>query len=107
MNASKPQDAGIDAEVYRRARARMLARKGFFIHATVYVAVNLMLFLIDLVTPGPVWFFWPLIGWGIGLAAHGVVTFQPFSLFGGAWEDRTMARLIEDERRKSHKNDDH
>ena len=103
MTADQPPSAEVDAEVYRRARARMLARKGFFIHGLVYVCVNAMLFLIDQVTPGPVWFYWPLLGWGIGLAAHAVVTFQPFSIFGGAWEERTMARLIEDERRKARK----
>ena len=101
MNTKRSADTEIDAEVYRRARARMMARKGFFIHATVFGGVNLLLFLIDMVTPGPTWFFWPLMGWGVGLAAHGVVTYQPFSLFGGAWEDRTMARLIEEERRKA------
>jgi hypothetical protein len=48
------------------------ARDGFFIHAAVYVAVNLLLFVIWVVTDRDhPWFVYPLLGWGIGLAAHG------------------------------------
>lgn len=46
------------------------ARKGLMIHAIAYVIVNLLLLYIDVMTPGSVWFFWPLLGWGIGLACH-------------------------------------
>ncbi len=45
--------------------------KGFQVHLTVYIAVNILLFVIDLMTsPGKTWFFWPLIGWGIGIIGH-------------------------------------
>lgn len=51
-------------------------RTAFRIHATVYLAVNLFLFLIWLTTwqladgTDYPWFLWVLCGWGIGLAAH-------------------------------------
>src|SRR5207253_2255839 len=46
-------------------------RLGFRIHATVYVAVNLMLVLIWAITgAGYPWFLFPLAAWGVGLAAH-------------------------------------
>jgi 2TM domain-containing protein len=49
-----------------------LGRGGFVVHATVYVATNLFLFVIWGVTgAGFPWFVFPLLGWGIGLAAHG------------------------------------
>ncbi len=35
-----------------------------------YAAVNGALFLIDLLTPGPWWFLWPVFGWGVVAAAH-------------------------------------
>jgi uncharacterized membrane protein len=35
--------------------------------------VNLLLPIIDLLTPGPLWFYWPLLGWGIGLFAGRVI----------------------------------
>jgi len=55
----------------RREKSARGQRKGFRIHATVYVAVNLMLVLIWAVTgAGYPWFLFPLAGWGVGLAAH-------------------------------------
>lgn len=51
-------------------------RTAFRTHATVFLSVNLLLFLIWLTTwqlldgTSYPWFLWPLLGWGIGLAAH-------------------------------------
>ena len=48
------------------------AREGFVIHAVVYVAVNILLVVVNALTwSGQPWFLYPLFGWGIGLAAHG------------------------------------
>jgi hypothetical protein len=49
-------------------------RMAVLIHATVFAAVNVMLFVIWAATgAGFAWFLFPLFGWGIGLAVHGVV----------------------------------
>ena len=45
-------------------------RRQLYMHALLYLLVNSALFLIDWATPGGWWFFFPLFGWGIGLAAH-------------------------------------
>jgi hypothetical protein len=61
------------ASRHRRRRERVLStsRTAFRIHATVYVVTNLMLIAIwATTTAGYPWFLWPLLGWGIGLAAH-------------------------------------
>ena len=39
-------------------------------HILAYALVNGALFLIDLLTPGPWWFLWPMFAWGIAVAAH-------------------------------------
>ena len=40
----------------------------FLIHLAVYAGVNLLLFIINMLTnPGTIWFVWPLVGWGIGV----------------------------------------
>lgn len=55
----------------------LFADKGFKSHAIVYVAVNLLLLIIDLtVDTSSLWFFWPLLGWGIGLVSHGVAVWR-------------------------------
>jgi hypothetical protein len=45
---------------------------GFQIHALVFVLAMIALAAIDYYTGGKVWVQWPLLGWGIGLVAHGL-----------------------------------
>jgi hypothetical protein len=53
------------------AACRLFQDPGFKIHFLVYAAVNALLVVINLATtPGKYWFFWPLLGWGIGVAGH-------------------------------------
>ncbi len=72
---------GITLKNYERAEAEIRAkegRMGFYVHAAIYVLVNILLLVINLVyVPGVLWFFYPLIGWGIGLTMH--------FLFGVLW----------------------
>ncbi len=57
---------------YRRAGAKL----GFYIHLVAYVTVNPFLAFINYrTTPGYLWFWWPLFGWGIGLIFHWFAVF--------------------------------
>jgi len=61
---------------YAKARGRAKARYGFFVHASVYAAVMVLLVFVNLVTsPRAIWFIWPLIGWGFAVVLHGVKVF--------------------------------
>ena len=57
--------AASDDTAERDRAARRLRR-----HILAYAAINGALFLIDLLTLGPWWFLWPMLGWGVALAAH-------------------------------------
>lgn len=62
----------IDALARRRAGAKM----GWYIHATVYVLVNLLIFSVSHYGFGHrPWSVMPLLGWGLGLALHGIAVF--------------------------------
>jgi hypothetical protein len=53
--------------------ASKLSKIGFGYHLTAYLAVNAILLWINLDTsPQNLWAQWPIIGWGIGLAFHGL-----------------------------------
>jgi hypothetical protein len=82
-----------DDERYRRAKTRVDQLRGFYIHAAIYVAVNLALLVINLLTsPAILWFTWTLLGWGIGLASHAVVVYGAGALgsrVGAAEDPRT------------------
>ena len=81
----------------RRARAKL----GFYIHLTVYVCVNIGLFLIWLFTRGDTsipnasfpWFIFPLGGWGIGLIAHGLAVFGHTSGYLDRMTDQEYKKL--------------
>lgn len=83
---------------YQIAKERVQAIKGFYIHLTVYIAVNLLLFLIDVITsPDTLWFFWPLAGWGIAIIVQAVTVFGPSRGSGTNWEERKIRELMEKE----------
>lgn len=80
-------------ELIRIARRRAGMKYGFFIHLTVFIAVNALLFVINQqTTPGFSWFAFPLGGWAIGLCIHGLAVY----LSGSGLRER----MVEDELRK-------
>lgn len=58
---------------FREREARQIRRRrAFVLHAAVWACVNAMLVVIWAITGGGhPWFLYPLLGWGIGIAAHG------------------------------------
>jgi len=49
---------------------RQSRKFGFHWHLWSYIVTNGVLLLVNILTPGPWWFQWSVIGWGIGLAFH-------------------------------------
>lgn len=60
--------------IERLARKRVAARMGWMVHATVYVVVNAFL-IFTAMASGRNWALYPALGWGLGLAIHGLVVF--------------------------------
>ena len=46
-------------------------------HVVSFVIVNIFLTVIDFMFSGGSWFYWPLLGWGMGLAFHTHAVFFP------------------------------
>lgn len=87
---------------YQKAKERVEAIKGFYIHLIVYVVVNLILFSINMITsPDSLWFFWPLMGWGIGFGFHALTVFIFAPGFGPGltadWEERKIKEIMDNE----------
>ena len=65
-------------EKERSRQTRLLRRKArFHRHFWSYLIVIGALLLINLLTPGPWWFQWPALGWGIGLAFNFKAAYFP------------------------------
>jgi hypothetical protein len=81
ISSDAVEKAALELEGMRakdEARERILARRraAFFSHLRSFVAVQLVLLAINLMTsPRSLWFMYPLLGWGLGLllaARHGL-----------------------------------
>jgi hypothetical protein len=74
--ASAEQPFGDDRWSRRRPRRGKVGKQAFRAHATSYLLVIGMLVAIWLLTTpgGYFWPIWPMLGWGIGLASHGLAT---------------------------------
>jgi hypothetical protein len=86
------RDSTPDRDLRRLAKRRVDLKMGFFTHLLVYVCVNTGLFFIDRMGGGVGWSLFPLLGWGLGLAIHGLVTW--IQLAGG---DGWRSRMVEQE----------
>lgn len=80
-----PPDS-IEARAERRVRKKI----GFYIHALVFVLVNLGLVAVNMVNGRGPGFLW---AWGIGLVIHGAFTFV--SLQGEGVRERMIREEIE------------
>ncbi|MBU0520336.1 2TM domain-containing protein [bacterium] len=90
-----------DKEIYERARRRVEELKGFYIHLAVFIIINLGLFLFNWFTDRHhLWFIWSLFGWGIGLAIHGLYTFNFMPFLGRDWEERKIQELVDKEKQQ-------
>src|SRR5690242_3679016 len=85
---------------FRRAQERVRAIRDFYIHLGIYAIVNLGIFLLNwtLIQTngiGHVWFFyWPLLGWGIGVLINGFVVFGSDRFLGADWEERKIHEFL-------------
>ena len=63
------------------------AKRDFLSHLAAYVIVNVFLVFINLLTsPENLWFYWVILGWGIGLAFHFVFSREKFVI--SEWEKK-------------------
>lgn len=85
-----------DMQVYDRAKKRMKEIKSFYGNLIAYCIIIPFLAIMNLITsPKNLWFFWPMLGWGIGLAAHGMGAFA----IGRNWEERKIREILEKQNR--------
>ena len=87
---------------YYEAKKRVEEIKGFYGNLTSYIVVNIGLMVINLLTsPKHLWFFWPMLGWGIGVFFHGMKVFNFMPFFGKDWETQKIKEFMDKE--KEHK----
>jgi uncharacterized membrane protein YecN with MAPEG domain len=86
-------------ERYKKAKRRVEELKKFYGNVVTYVAINIILIIINLVTsPGTLWFYWVTIFWGIAILLHASRVFILRGKFlGEEWEQKKIRELMEKE----------
>jgi hypothetical protein len=78
-------------EIDHLARRRAGSKLGWYIHASVYVLVNLLVFVMSEYAFGRrSWSVFPVLGWGLGVALHGISVFALGS--GSGLRERMVQR---------------
>ena len=80
-------------DIERLARQRAGAKMSWYIHASVYIIVNLLLAVLSAMSDRH-WAVFPAFGWGMGLMVHGAVVFLVTG--GGGLHER----LVQQERKR-------
>ncbi len=87
-----------EKEKYYQAKKQVQEIKGFYTHLATYILVNAFLFVLNVMySPYSWWFYWPLFGWGIGLAFHAFGVFGRNMFFGKDWEEKKIKEIMEKE----------
>ncbi|MXO05171.1 2TM domain-containing protein [Flavobacterium sp. HBTb2-11-1] len=93
-----------DEEKYIQAKKKVENIKGFYGNLISYILVNAILIFINLYTsPNYLWFFWPLLWWGVGVVFHGLKVFEVFPGMGKEWEERKIKEFMEKEKQNKNK----
>lgn len=83
-----------EENAYFKAKARVKEIKEFYGNLTSYCVVIPVLIFINYRTFwGFQWFWFPMIGWGIGLGIHGMSVFG----YGSKWEEKKIREIMEKE----------
>ena len=78
---------------YDRAKDRVEKLKGFYANLISYCCVIPILIIINLSTSSFQWFWFPMLGWGMGLTFHGLETFG----YGKTWEEKKIQEILNKE----------
>ncbi|HFK5501622.1 TPA: 2TM domain-containing protein [Elizabethkingia anophelis] len=80
-----------EREAYKKASRRVKEIKDFYSNLISYCCVIPFIVVINLMTsPKFLWFVFPMLGWGLGVAIHGFTTFG----IGKSWEERKIQELM-------------
>ncbi|MFY7988668.1 MAG: 2TM domain-containing protein [Flavobacterium sp.] len=78
---------------YQRAKDKVEQLKGFYGNLISYCVVIPVLIIINIRTSSFQWFWFPMLGWGMGLTFHALETFG----YGKSWEERKINELMNKE----------
>ena len=100
LNPMNPYTPSQEQLAYEKAAKRVEELKGFYGNLISYcIFIPFLIFINFQTSPKYHWFWWPLLGWGIGVISHGIKTFG----IGTDWEERQIKKYMEKEEENARK----
>ena len=99
------ENSNLEEQKYIRAKKKVKAIKGFYVHLTVYILVNLFLIITRSFSDGGFEDLWQwqtyntAIFWGIGIVFHAFNVFGMNFLLGSNWEDRKIKEMMDKDKK--------
>lgn len=93
-----------EEDKYYLAKKKVENIKGFYGNLAAFIVVNTVLLIVNLVTsPDHLWFYWPLMWWGLGVLFHGLKVFEVLPTLGKDWEERKIKEIMDKEKENKNK----
>ncbi|WP_091140162.1 histidine kinase [Flavobacterium caeni] len=84
---------------YQKAQKKVEDIKGFYGNFWSWAIISIGLAVVNLATyPQYLWFLYPTLGWGIGVAIHWMSVFNVMPFLGRDWEEKKIRQIIEKEK---------
>ena len=100
LNPMNPYTPSQEQLAYEKAAKRVEELKGFYGNLISYcIFIPFLIFINFQTSPKYHWFWWPMLGWGIGVISHGIKTFG----IGTDWEERQIQKYLEKEEKDANK----
>lgn len=100
LNSMNPYTPSQEQLAYEKAAKRVEELKGFYGNLISYcIFIPFLIFINYQTSPKYHWFWWPMLGWGIGVISHGIKTFG----IGTDWEERQIKKYMEKEEENARK----
>jgi len=94
----KQIDNNFENSRYIKAVERVGKMKEFYQNLVTFVIMMPVLIFINMrFSPGFHWFWFPMMGWGIGIIFHGLEAYNYSFFLGKNWEERKIKELMNDE----------
>lgn len=83
---------------YQKAVKRVKELKSFYANLISYCIIIPFLLILNLITtPNELWFYWPALGWGVGIVAHATSVFA----IGKEWEEKKIREILNKENQRN------
>ncbi|WP_414601353.1 2TM domain-containing protein [Flavobacterium sp.] len=89
-----------EENAYFRAKKRVEELKGFYSNLLSYCLVIPFLIFINYRTTSFQWFWFPMLGWGLGLSFHAFAVFG----YGKTWEEKKLNEFLKEEENNNKQN---